>query len=83
MCPLMTGTEFPVMTAATPLLAMIATTVNPVTEIIVHNVRLIVKCVTPRCASVVRMNVLRVMNQFAADVPQHAKNARKRFVRIV
>lgn len=55
------------MTVAAPYQAMIATTVNHVTEIIVRSVRPIVRCVIPHFVWDVLMNVPPVMSRSVCD----------------
>jgi len=71
------------MTAAALYQAMIATTVNHVTEIIVRSVRRIARCVTPHFVWDVLMNVPHATSRFAKAVLQNARIARRLTVRIV
>ena len=71
------------MTVAVLYQAMIATTVNHVTEIIVRSVRRIARCVTPHFVWDVLMNVPHATSRFAKAVLQNARIARRLTVRIV
>ena len=71
------------MTAAVLYQAMIAITVNHVTEIIVRSVRRIARCVTPHFVWDVLMNVPDAMNRFVRAVLPNARIAKKLTVRIV
>ena len=71
------------MTAGTPYLVMIVITVNIVSEIIVRNAAAIARCVIPRSAWAVLMNVHPAMNLFVKVVQQHARNAKKHSARTV
>ena len=70
------------MTAAAPCRAMIAITVNHVTEIIVRSVRRIARCVTPHFVWDVLMNVPHAMSRSVITVRPNARIAKRRSVRI-
>ena len=79
----MTGREYPATTAVAQWLAMIVTTVNLATEIIVRSAAHTAKCVIPHFALDVLMNVLVVMSRFVRVALPNARNVKKFTVRTV